>query len=202
MYSKKYEIKTHGINIKNMKLLEDLGYLTIDEDIVENNSLLIMERIGFGQLKEARKAIKAKITGNKDAQKVLQKKMHKLSFRITDKPIDFQELYDLCNNSNEKGKISRFKAIFDKKRGILAKFNLDVQTDEEGFSRIIYNANEPFVRRIEEQKGEEQHSEIQEFRERLDAKDYVLDSKKRKKVGQSSIQLTTDNKDYDKNKDR
>lgn len=166
LYSKNYQTITHGINIDNMKLLEELGYIKIESDEVKKESYLILERLGFGQGKEVGKVIKALLTRNKEEKKSLKREMHTLKFKVTDKSIDIEELYNLYNK--DKKRMKRFQAIFGK-NGVLATENIDVIKDEDGVSTISYDAPKSFVQRItEEQKAKKKSKE---FKDAIDVKD-------------------------------
>lgn len=166
VYKKNYKTVTHGINIENMKLLEELGYIKIESDIVKKESYLIIEKLGFGQGKEIRKLVKAIITGNSKEKKSIKKEMHTLDFKITDKNIDIEELYKLYNTNKQKMK--RFQALFSK-NGILATKNIDIQKDEYGVPYIRYDSNKSFVQRVEDEKVTK--TEQQSLRDRVNVKD-------------------------------
>ena len=112
IYSQKFSTLTHGINLENIKALETLGYIKIDsmtsqfepksldEKIAAltkkkdepKRSYLLMEKIGFGNWAGARAAVKAMLFGNEKDKENNSKEMQKVSFRLTDKPIDFEEI--------------------------------------------------------------------------------------------------------------
>lgn len=112
IYSQKFATLTHGINLENLKALEILGYIKIDsmtsqfepksldEKIAAltkkkdepKRSYLLMEKIGFGNWSGARDAVKAMLFGNEKEKENNSKEMQKISFRLTDKPIDFEEI--------------------------------------------------------------------------------------------------------------
>ncbi len=110
LYLKKYQTVTHGINIDNMKLIEQMGYIKIESDSVKKESYLIFERLGIGQRKDVRNIMKAIFTGNKEEKKSLKREMHTLDVKITDKPINIEELYEMYNK--DKKTMKRFQAIF------------------------------------------------------------------------------------------
>ena len=112
IYSQKFATLTHGINLENFKALEALGYIKIDsmtsqfepksldEKIAAltkkkgeaKRSYLLVEKIGFGNWKGAKDAVKAMFFGDKEDKEKNSKEMQKVSFRLTDKPIDFEEI--------------------------------------------------------------------------------------------------------------
>ena len=112
IYSQKFATLTHGINLENFKALEALGYIKIDsmtsqfepksldEKIAAltkkkgepKRSYLLMEKIGFGNWSGAKDAVKAMLFGDEKEKENNSKEMQKVSFRLTDKPIDFEEI--------------------------------------------------------------------------------------------------------------
>lgn len=166
IYSKKYQTVTHGINIDNMKLLDQMGYIKIENDSVKKESYLIFERLGFGQRKDVANVMKAIATRNKEEKQSLKKEMHTLDIKITDKPIDIKELYDLYNNN--KKQMKRFQAIFGK-NGILSNSNIDIQKDQFGKEQLIYDAKKSFIERIEEEYAKKKIDE--DIKNRIDVRD-------------------------------
>lgn len=111
IYSQKFSTVTHGINLRSLKYLEDLGYVkvdsidskfegkTIDEKLTARKgkdgvvkSYLLFEKIGFGNWKGARAAISAMVSGDEKQKDANKKVMEKATFRLTDKPLDFDEI--------------------------------------------------------------------------------------------------------------
>ena len=82
LYSQKISTVTHGVNIKNLRALETLGYIKIDEeasrfrwnmaqDILHSKpkslrSLLIPEKILFGNTRDLKKMAKFALKGDKE----------------------------------------------------------------------------------------------------------------------------------------
>lgn len=168
IYSRRISTQTHGVNIKNFQMLEALGYIKIDSiDTMQSNiarllgrgeqtqkSLLVMERLGFGGYKDLVDLGKAFITRDRETLEKMAVKKQKISFRLTDKPIDFEDIYrkfsDLTQiqDRDEKTALRRLGVIFDHKRGILATKNIDLANDRFGRPFIKYNVRESFGQRI------------------------------------------------------
>ena len=122
IYSQKFATLTHGINLENFEALEKLGYIKIDsmssqfdpksldEKIAAltkkkdepKRSYLLMEKIGFGNWDGAKKAFKAMISGDEKEKEANSKEMQKVIFRLTDKPIDFEEIQQFRNPQYRK----------------------------------------------------------------------------------------------------
>jgi hypothetical protein len=170
VYTSKMYTITHGINIKNLKMLENLGYIKIDSIEEEFKSglgailpgqpkkkptLLIMEKLGFGNFDDVRKIAKAFITRDTQTLESMTKQFEKVSFRLTDKPIDFEDLYAKFNNekpyenNKERAAIRRFALLFDKNRGLFATKGIDIKNDRFNRPYIDYHPQESFAARQE-----------------------------------------------------
>jgi hypothetical protein len=171
IYCQNISTVTHGINLKTLKMIENLGYIKIDsmEDKFKTNiinkvlgkepkglrKLLIVEKIGFKNYADLKKIAKAGITGDKETLESMKKDFQKVTFRLTDKKIDFEELYKKANNleevtnKNEKIALKRLSIIFDNKQGILSTKNIDIGQDSFGRDIIKYNTKESFGTRME-----------------------------------------------------
>lgn len=160
IYMQKFSTRTHGINIKNMKSLEQLGYIKIDTDLEsapKKESQLIIERLGFGQTREVIQSIGAMIKGDKETLEKNKVDMQEIEFRLTDKHINFEELYKLCNDKSQgnglKTPVRRLAPIFSNKYGLLKTQNIDIQYDKYNMPRIIYGSKEPFADRISKENS-------------------------------------------------
>ena len=175
IYSKKFELFTHGINIKNMELLEKLGYIKIDssEPRMKKN---LFGKEGFGNFKDVLNIAKMTIKGDKEGLEKEKRVMHNIEFRLTDKHIDFEELYNLCN-SEEKTPAKRLGAIFNKKRGLLAKRPIDIQYDKYGMPRIKYHVKQSFAEKIEQQTPIKQSIQTENLKDRINYRDKFTDEK-------------------------
>lgn len=139
----------------------------VEKYFEEKRSLLILEKAGFGTLEK--KDVKGNITdfftGNIEGLEAKSKVMRTVRFQLTDKEIDFDDLYEKVNNPpenmsfKEQLALKRFRIIFDKQRGILKTANIDVRRDKYGIHRIEYGTK-GFVdrKREEEEKTDERDS--------------------------------------------
>lgn len=186
VYNKVFSTLTHGINIKTFQALESLGYIQIESLEDKRSRLLIMERLGFGQYNEAKESIKAMITNNQDAKNKYMRQMKKISFKLTDKPLDLNELYEQYeevkntrgNNPNRKD-IRRIGIILE----ALKDKNVDISVDKLGISRINYKAKTSLAKRIEQEIAIKQ--EKQRFKEELsDFKEQELSQEQHKAIEQ------------------
>lgn len=187
IYLQKISTVTHGVNLKTLKMIEDLGYIKIDsmedkfkQTLVEKalgrekrglRKLLIVEKIGFKNYDDLKTIFKAGITGDKDTLESMKKSFQKVTFRLTDKKIDFEELYkkslslSQIEDKKERLALKRLSIIFDNKQGVLASKNIDIGKDNFGRDVIKYNTKEPFGKRVErEMQAERQESD---FRDRI-----------------------------------
>jgi len=148
VYPQVYTTTTHGVNIDTIQALATLGYLQIERKEPTKKSNLFFEKLGFGQYQEVKKAL-----FSKDESKKVQ--MYDLALKVTDKPIDFEEIYksylDLKGTREKSEKISAIKRI-----GIimeaLRKRNIDIVKNDIGETVIDYNAQESFATRIKRER--------------------------------------------------
>jgi hypothetical protein len=172
VYPQVYTTTTHGVNVDTIEALEKLGYLQIERKEPQNKSSLFFEKLGFGQYKEAKEAL-----FSKDNSKKVQ--MYELALRITDKPIDFDEIYKAylqlkgTREKNEKtSSIKRLGIIIE----ALRKQNIDIVKNEIGETIIDYNAQESFANRMKR----EQTNSSAEYRKAV----YIGDT-----IDQSPVQI-------------
>lgn len=199
IYSQKFATLTHGINLENLKALETLGYIKIDsmtsqfepksldEKIVfltkkkdePKRSYLIMEKIGFGNWSGARNAVKAMLFGDEKEKENNSKEMQKVSFRLTDKPIDFEEIKKLKDPKYRKNFPPEMeKAV--RKIGMLAKVmekrKLSVRKDAFGRDYLRYPSR---IENARINKGREEIKKENEIRRKSDkAKEKMLEDRK------------------------
>lgn len=148
VYPQVYSTTTHGVNIDTMQALETLGYLQIERKEPKKKSNLFFEKLGFGQYQEAKEAL-----FSKDESKKVQ--MYDLALRVTDKPIDFEEIYksylDLKGTREKSEKTSSIKRL-----GIimeaLRKRKIDIVKNDIGETVMDYNAQESFATRVKRQQ--------------------------------------------------
>lgn len=187
IYMQKISTVTHGVNLKTLKMIEDLGYIKIDsmedkfkQTIIEKalgrekrglRKLLISEKIGFRNYKDLKTIFKAGVTGDKQTLESMRKDFQKVTFRLTDKKIDFDELYkksaDLSEieNKDERLALKRLSIIFDNEKGVLTTRNIDIGKDSFGRDIIKYNTKESLGARVKRENQIEEKRE--EFRDRL-----------------------------------
>ncbi len=147
VYKPVFVTSTHGINIKTFESLEKLGYIEIESLKDVRKSYLIFEKLGFGQTKDAYKSAKSVFIGK---NKELRKQIKKIKFRLTDKPFDFEKVYehyltvkDTKGENPERKPLKRLGIIFD----ILEKRNIDIQRDELKIPFINYKSPVSFATR-------------------------------------------------------
>ena len=167
VYDQLFSTQTHSVNLRTFEAMEKLGYIEIvkkDDKLArtlftrkpkEKKSLLLFERLGFENkrdLSEIRDAIK-----NRDREALDKKKrtMEKWTFKMTDKPINFAELYAKyqglipCESVEEKKAVRTFCMIFNSKHGILTQKNIDIGKDEYGRDVLLYGVEENFAARTD-----------------------------------------------------
>lgn len=189
IYLQKISTVTHGVNLKTLKMIEDLGYIKIDsmeekykQTLIEkalgrekrgSRKLLVTEKIGFKNYGDLKKIFKAAITNDKETLENMKKTFQKITFRLTDKKIDYEELYNKSSNlseiedKKERLALKRLAIIFDNKQGILSSKNIDIGKDNFGRDVLKYNTKEPFGRRVErarmlQKQREDFHDRIKE----------------------------------------
>lgn len=163
IYCEKISTHTHGINLKTLKMIEDLGYIKIDSiedrlnrkgEYQEEKKLLILEKLGFKNYEDLKRIAIATLKGDRKTLESMKKTFKKVTFRLTDKKIDFEELYrksaDINSIADKKEQIAlrRLSVIFDNKQGILSTKNIDIRKDSFGRDVIKYNTKESFGQRL------------------------------------------------------
>lgn len=179
IYSQKFATVTHSINLDNLKYLEDLGYIKIDstEETFKGKTLdekltalgskdgkvksyLIMEKLGFGNfggVKDAFKAMRSKDEKVKDENREIMKKV---TFRLTDKPLDFEEIANFSNPKVRKS-LSPEKRLAVNRLASMSRImrgrKIEVEKDAFGRDTIKYPTraeNAEINRRRKEAKKE------------------------------------------------
>lgn len=168
IYCEKISIHTHRINLKTLKMIEDLGYIKIDSikdrlnrkgEYQEKKKLLILEKLGFRNYEDLKRIAIATLKGDRKTLESMKKTFKKVTFRLTDKEIDFEELYrksaNISSITDKKEQIAlrRLSAIFDNKQGILSTKNIDIGKDSFGRDVIKYNTKESFGQRVNKSIG-------------------------------------------------
>ena len=168
VYSQVFTTCTHGVNIKTIEALEKLGYLQIESKEPKRKSNLIFEKLGFKQYQEVKETLLAQMSFDKEKMKEHQKQVYEIKFKITDKPLDLDEVYkqylevkDTKGINLQRKPIKRIGILLD----ILKNRNFDIETDELGRKRINSKAERPFAKRIQEELVNE--NKKRSFREAL-----------------------------------
>lgn len=216
-YPQIFSTHTHGLNIKVLQALEDLGYINIENDGKDerkkltlskkiykryvlsrtNNiesieryfdgrdrSFLTLEKLGFGSIQkgEVKENILDVMNGNIEKIEEKSKVMQTIKFQLTDKEINFDELYAMSNNSNEKlsrkekSAIGRLGIVFNNKKGILKTTNIDIEKDKDGIDRIKYKTRSFGDRKEEETKAQNKKNEFREmYRNKISLEQQVQD---------------------------
>lgn len=160
VYNQKFSTVTHGINLSSIEYLENLGYIkidsiesdftpdTLDEWLVsrkkdengEIKSNLIVEELGFGNVSGLKRGAKKMFTRNND-QNDKKYVMKKATFRLTDKPIDFEELVQYATPS-ERAKLPKEQRAaagwFGKMIKSIEKKNVEIVKDATGRPILKY----------------------------------------------------------------
>lgn len=160
VYKKIFTTKTHEVNIKTFKALEELSYIQIESIKDTNKSYLILERLGFGQFYDAKEAIKAKLSNNKTEE--YQKQMQEIKFKLTDKPLNLNEIYIQYKQNKDNKALKRIGLIIE----TLKNQNVDIITDELGIPRINYKSETSLAKRMK--KEIEQKTESKSFKEKYE----------------------------------
>lgn len=118
IYNQKFSTKTHSLIIKNLKVLEKMGCIKIDE-ILDNqgSNRLLIEKLTIGNVKGVKNYFKILLSGNKEQEN----KMQRISFRLTDKKIDILEMYKEYLQGNQN-RITNL--LFNEKMGGILNENL------------------------------------------------------------------------------
>ncbi len=137
VFKQGFATKTHSINIKNFKILQDLGYIAIDSEEPAGKSKLLIEKMTVGNTKGLRENIKQK-------QEI---EMSLIKFRLTDKKINLKDFYKAYKTGDRVPGEKRIgKVLFDEKNGILRDNNpkgITINYDKYGREIIEYKSNNP-----------------------------------------------------------
>ena len=147
VYQSVFSTLTHDINIKTFEALDKLGYIEIAGKVYIGSDSLITEKLAFGQYREAIDAMYNSLRNNGKGEKEIRK----IQFRLTDKPLDLEEIYEQylkVKGTRGNRDIKRLGIIIE----ALRYKKIDIEVDEVGMIRINYNAQNSFARRIQMQK--------------------------------------------------
>jgi hypothetical protein len=181
VYEQTYSTVTHSVNLNNLAALEEAGYIEIVSEEEEFNhygiekvfgikprplkSLLIMEKIGFSNTQGLKQIFNAAKNGDKEELDSLKKTFKKVTFRLTDKEIDFEDIYKKTNgytefeSKDEQKKLKRLRSIFfDSNSRIPGIYSdrttkIDIKYDRFGRPFLDYKAKESFGEKIEKEQG-------------------------------------------------
>ncbi len=122
VYSQKFSTLTHSINLNDLKVFDALGYIKLDsmetkfkpktaDEMIKTmlakdgviKSYLLVEKLSFGNFKGAGKAIQAMFSKDEKFKDENRRVMQKATFRLTDKPVDFEEIRGLAKKENREG---------------------------------------------------------------------------------------------------
>ena len=165
VYKPGFATKTHSINVKNFKILNDLGYISIDEEKSAGKSNLLIEKMTVGNTRGLRESIKKK-------EKV---DMTLIKFKITDKKINLIDFYIAYKTGNyeQPGQRRIANVLFNEECGVLRDNNprgIAVSYDKFGRQIIEYNSKNPGISAIKNhpyvvsQLGKD---DTNEFRDRI-----------------------------------
>ena len=167
VYDQLFSTKTHSINLSTFEAMEALGLIEVvkkDDKIgrtlftrqpKEKKSLLIIPKLGFKNTKDLKEIGKAFLRGDRKTLEEKKETMEKWTFKLTDKPIDFADMYAKyqglipCESVQEKNAIKKFCMIFNSKHGILTKKDIDIGKDEFGRDVLLYDREENFAARTD-----------------------------------------------------
>ena len=124
---------------------------------------MISEKVGFRNWESLKEITRAKVSGDQETLDKNKVMLKKVVFKLTDKPIDFEDMYLKVNGArefeskDERIATNRFFGIFAKKRGILGKKGVDIKKDLFGRDVLVYNSKESFGEKMEKKlvKGQE-----------------------------------------------
>ena len=202
IYNQKFSTVTHGINLSSIEYLEKLGYIKLDsieadfkpdsidewvtsrkkDENGEIKSNLIVEQLGFGNLSGIKRIAKSAVTGEKDKN---DKKyvMKKATFRLTDKPIDFDELVNYATPS-ERAKLPKEQRAaagwFGKMLKSVEKKNVEIVKDATGRPILKYPSrmeNLKLIKRNFQEKQEQKNFDKAKM-EKLSASKNVIEQQK------------------------
>lgn len=161
VYTEIFSTKTHGSVLQVFKLLQDLDIIELDPDYkdfkdIGKKSFLILEKICFGNFKGIIDIAKSALKGDKEKLENIKEDCKEVRFRLTDKKIDFEEMYKKYNGiipyqdkAEEKATKKIGLILFKKNKGLLSKKNLDIGKDITGRTILKYGVSENFGTKIE-----------------------------------------------------
>ena len=113
-----------------------------------------MAKILFGQYKEAAQGIISSFS--KDENKKHEVQLYDIAFKITDKPLNFEQIYKTYQELKETRGINPVRKPI-KRLGIIIEAlknrNIDIITNEIGETVIDYKTQESFANRMKREKS-------------------------------------------------
>ena len=201
IYDKKFSTITHSLNLRSFTELEELGYIQIEKrefamqrTLTGNKpkkSLLIMPKLGFGELGAVGDIVKNIFKGDKDALESKKKQMEYIQFRLTDKPIDFEELYEIYKKDDQKYSEDTKKLLnllFNEKEGILMNGKVDLT--EKGIK--VRNNDTTFAKMIKIKENADKSTKDFKQRNNYDVNLDELNLQNREKNEKENIKVITD----------
>lgn len=167
VYDQLFSTKTHSVNLRTFDAMEKLGIIEIvkKDDKVgrtlftrkpkEKKSLLIFEKMGFENKKALNEIKDAVKNRDREALESKKRRLEKWTFKMTDKPINFAELYAKyqglipCESFEEKKAVRTFCMLFNSRHGILTQKNIDIGKDKFGRDVLLYDVEENFAARTD-----------------------------------------------------
>ena len=184
IYDQKISTVTHSINLKTLDALETLGYIKIDKrdphftfrgvealrDIgydgkSDRRTFLITEKLGFRNKSGVKNAIKGFVSKDPKVREANSEQLYKYTFRLTDKPIDIEEMMLKyqgllpTESVEEKRAIRKFCFVLHSQKGILSTKDIDIGKDRFGRALILYDQDRNFKERVYEERN------VQELKE-------------------------------------
>ncbi len=159
VYDQKFSTVTHSSNLEVLKALDAMGYIkldsmeanfkgrTIDERLARRNekgeirSYLIGERLGFGNYSAAGKAIKAMFSKDQGEKDKNTRVMKLATFRLTDKPLDLEEISNAKTNPEYKklpDDVYKSVRLLSMMPRVIAKRKVEIVEDRSGRRTMKY----------------------------------------------------------------
>lgn len=170
VYNQLFTTVTHNSNARTLNALAKLGILEmleIEEKIgkkdkitgepTEKRSLIIAQRFGFGNKTDLKDCLRCVIERDWDGLDKKRKVFKRYTFRLTNKPMDFANLYAKTRgiipfeSEEERLAVEELSYTFSSYRGALAKLNYDIRKDFFGRDTLVKTAigEENFSQRID-----------------------------------------------------
>ena len=119
---------------------------------------LFVEKAGLGQvdINEYGKYLRCFISGDVKGLETLTKPVREIQFRLTDKPINIEEISRRVNenpNQFSNSTLTRLRGVFDNKTGILGRGNVSLRRTKRGYYIIEYAKSEKSISSKQEIKS-------------------------------------------------